>query len=42
VAVRSPGADRAKFEAATQNAKAGCPLSKVLKAEISLNARLEA
>lgn len=41
VAVRAPGADRAKFEAAAQNAKAGCPLSKVLKAEISMDARLE-
>ena len=42
VAVRAPGADRAKFEAAAQNAKAGCPLSKVLKAEISMDARLAA
>jgi osmotically inducible protein OsmC len=42
VAVRAPGADRAKFEAATQNAKAGCPVSKVLQAEISMDARLEA
>lgn len=42
VAVRAPGADRAKFETAAQNAKAGCPLSKVLKAEISMDARLEA
>ncbi len=42
VAVRAPGADRAKFEAAAQNAKAGCPLSKVLKADISMEARLDA
>jgi len=42
VAVRAPGADRAKFEAAAQNAKAGCPLSKVLKADVSLEARLDA
>ncbi len=42
VTVRAPGADRAKFEQAAQNAKAGCPLSKVLKAEISMDARLEA
>ncbi len=41
VAVRAPGADRAKFEQAAQNAKTGCPLSKVLKAEITMNARLE-
>ena len=42
VTVRAPGADRAKFDTAAQNAKAGCPLSKVLKAEISMEARLEA
>ena len=41
VSVRAPGADRAKFDQAAQNAKAGCPLSKVLKAEITMNARLE-
>jgi osmotically inducible protein OsmC len=41
VAVRAPGADPAKFDAAAQKAKAGCPLSKVLRAEISMNARLE-
>jgi osmotically inducible protein OsmC len=42
VAVRAPGADRAKFDAAAQKAKTGCPLSKVLRAEISMEARLEA
>ena len=41
VAVRAPGADRAKFEAAAQDAKDNCPLSKVLKAAISMEARLE-
>jgi osmotically inducible protein OsmC len=41
VAVRAPGADPAKFDAAAQKAKTGCPLSKVLRAEISMNARLE-
>lgn len=41
VTVRAPGADRAMFEQAAQNAKAGCPLSKVLKAEITMDARLE-
>jgi osmotically inducible protein OsmC len=41
VVVRAPGADRAKFEAAAEKAKVGCPLSKVLKAAISMNARLE-
>lgn len=42
VTVRAPGADRAKFEEAAQKAKAGCPLSKVLKAAISMEARLDA
>jgi osmotically inducible protein OsmC len=41
VAVRAPGADPAKVDAAAQKAKTGCPLSKVLRAEISMNARLE-
>jgi lipoyl-dependent peroxiredoxin len=40
VTVRAPGADRARFEEAAQKAKAGCPLSKVLKAEITMAARL--
>jgi lipoyl-dependent peroxiredoxin len=31
-----PGADRAKVQAAADAAKAGCPISKVLKLEISL------
>jgi osmotically inducible protein OsmC len=38
--VKAPGADRAKFEAAAQKAKTGCPLSKVLKADISMDTRL--
>lgn len=42
VAVHAPGADRAKFDAAAQRAKEGCPLSKVLKAAISMDARLDA
>lgn len=37
-----PGADRAAFEAAAQRAKEGCPVSKVLNATITLDARLEA
>ena len=41
VTVRAPGAERTKFEQAAQNAKAGCPLSKVIKAEITMDARLE-
>jgi len=42
VAARVPGADRRAFETAAQNAKAGCPVSKVLNAEITMDARLEA
>jgi osmotically inducible protein OsmC len=40
VAVKAPGADHAKFESAATKAKTGCPLSKVLKAEISMDARI--
>lgn len=35
--VRAPGADKAKVEAAAAAAKAGCPISKVLKLEIDLD-----
>ena len=35
-----PGIDQATFEELTGKAKAGCPLSKVLKANITLNASL--
>ena len=35
-----PGTDRAAFEKAAQNAKAGCPISRLLKAEITMTARL--
>jgi osmotically inducible protein OsmC len=38
---RVPGADAAAFQKAAENAKSGCPVSKVLKADISMNARLE-
>jgi lipoyl-dependent peroxiredoxin len=41
VAARVPGADRQAFETAAQNAKAGCPVSKVLNAESTMDARLE-
>lgn len=40
VAARIPGADEAAFDKAAQNAKAGCPISKLLKAEITMNAKL--
>jgi osmotically inducible protein OsmC len=36
-----PGADKAKFEELAAKAKAGCPVSKLLKAEITLDATLE-
>ena len=39
---RVPGADRAKFDAAVKAAETGCPVSKLFKAEISVNARLDA
>jgi osmotically inducible protein OsmC len=41
VAVKSPGADKAKFETAANNAKTGCPISRVLNATITMDARLE-
>jgi osmotically inducible protein OsmC len=37
-----PGATQAAFESAANNAKAGCPVSKLLKADITLDAQLEA
>jgi len=41
VNARIPGADRAKFEQAANEAKAGCPISKLLKAPITMTAKLE-
>ena len=41
VTAKVPGADQAAFETAANNAKAGCPVSKLLKAEITMEARLE-
>ena len=35
-----PGADQATFEKLAANAKAGCPVSKLLKADITLDAKL--
>ena len=35
-----PGADKAAFDKAAENAKAGCPISRLLKADISLNSTL--
>lgn len=37
-----PGASAEKFNEAAAGAKAGCPISRLLKAEITLDAKLEA
>jgi osmotically inducible protein OsmC len=36
-----PGASQAKFDTAVNGAQTGCPLSRLFKAEISVDARLE-
>jgi lipoyl-dependent peroxiredoxin len=41
VSARVPKADAAVFQKAAQDAKSGCPVSKVLKANITMNAKLE-
>lgn len=41
VVAKIPGADRAKFEEIANKAKAGCPVSKLMKARITMEARLE-
>ena len=41
VVARVPNASAQQFEAAANAAKAGCPVSKVLKADITMDARLE-
>jgi osmotically inducible protein OsmC len=40
VKAKIPGADKAKFDEAAQNAKKGCPVSKVLNADITMDAQL--
>jgi osmotically inducible protein OsmC len=42
VVARIPGADQQAFETAANNAKAGCPISRLLKADITMDAKLEA
>jgi osmotically inducible protein OsmC len=42
VRAKIPGADAAAFDKAAQAAKADCPISKLLKAEITMDAALEA
>jgi len=39
--VKLPGIDKAKFDEIIQKAKAGCPVSKLLKTEITLDYQLE-
>jgi lipoyl-dependent peroxiredoxin len=41
VNARIPGGDRAAFQKAADAAKAGCPISKLLNAKITMNAKLE-
>jgi lipoyl-dependent peroxiredoxin len=40
VTARIPGADKAAFDKAAENAKAGCPISRLLNAQITMTARL--
>jgi osmotically inducible protein OsmC len=40
VTAKIPGADAGAFEKAAQDAKAGCPISRLLKAEITMTAKL--
>lgn len=39
--VRIPNADKAAFDKAVENAKSGCPISKLLNAKITMNAKLQ-
>ena len=41
VVAKIPGGDKQAFETAANNAKTGCPVSKVLNAPITMDARLE-
>jgi len=40
VKVKIPGGDKAKFDEAAQSAEKGCPVSRVLKANITMSAEL--
>jgi len=40
VVAKIPGADKAKFEAAANDAKQGCPISRLLNAKITMEAKL--
>jgi osmotically inducible protein OsmC len=41
VSARIPGADQARFEEIANKAKTGCPVSKVLRAKITMDAKLQ-
>ncbi len=41
VTAKIPGADQAKFNEATKNAKEGCPISRLLNTKITMDAKLE-
>ena len=41
VSARVPGGDKAAFDTAANAAKTGCPISKLLNAPITMEARLE-
>jgi osmotically inducible protein OsmC len=41
VQAKIPGADPAAFDKAAQGAKAGCPVSKLFKTDITMDAALE-
>ena len=40
VTAKVPGADQKAFDTAANNAKAGCPISRLLKADITMTAKL--
>jgi osmotically inducible protein OsmC len=40
VTVKIPGADKAKFDEAAKGAETGCPVSRVLNAKITMDAKL--
>ena len=42
VSAKIPGADEQAFQTAANNAKAGCPISRLLNAKITMEAKLEA
>jgi len=41
VTVKIPGADKTAFDQAAQKAKEGCPISRLLKADITMTAKLD-